>query len=68
MIHKHLSMGKVAILFEDIKELELANLDVGHSATEANKRNIVTSLIFRFELRQEPDKVLFWLPLSYEVS
>ena len=41
-------MGKVAILFEDIKELELANLDVGHSATPTNKRTIVTSLIFRF--------------------
>ena len=48
MIHKHLSMGKVAILFEDIKELELANLDVGHSATPTNKRTVVTSLIFRF--------------------
>ena len=59
MIHKHLSMGKVAILFEDIKELELANLDVGHSATEANKRTIVTSLIFRFvhKTRQKKNKL-----------
>lgn len=48
MMHKHLSMDKIAILFENIKELELANLDVGHSATPENKRSIVTSLIFRF--------------------
>ena len=47
-IHKTLSQGKVAILFEDIKELELANLDVGHTATSSNKRGVVTSLIFRF--------------------
>lgn len=47
-IHKTLSLGKVAIVFEDIKELELANLDVGHTATPTNKRSVVTSLIFRF--------------------
>jgi len=46
-IHKTLSLGKVAILFEDIQELELASLDVGHSATPTNKRAVVTSLLFR---------------------
>ena len=46
-IHKTLSLGKVAIMFEDIKELELASLDVGHTATPTNKRAVVTSLIFR---------------------
>ena len=35
-------------MFEDIKELELASLDVGHTATPTNKRAVVTSLIFRF--------------------
>ena len=48
-IHKTLSLGKVAILFEDIQELELASLEVGHSATPTNKRAVVTSLMFRFE-------------------
>ena len=47
-IHKTLSLGKVAIMFEDIKELELASLDVGHTATPTNKRAVVTSLILRF--------------------
>ena len=47
-IHKTLSLGKVAIIFEDIKELELASLDVGHTATPTNKRAVVTSLILRF--------------------
>ena len=42
--------GKVAIMFEDIKDLELINLDIGHSATEVNKRANVTSLIFRLGL------------------
>ena len=35
-------------MFEDIKELELASLDVGHTATPTNKRAVVTSLILRF--------------------
>ena len=43
-------------MFEDIKELELANLDVGHTATTINKRAVVTSLIFRFVKRREKNK------------
>ena len=46
-IHKTL-LGKVAIMFEDIEELELASLEVGQTATSTNKRAIVTSLLFRF--------------------
>ena len=46
-IHNKMLYGKVAIMFEDIKDLELINLDIGHSATEVNKRANVTSMIFR---------------------
>ena len=36
-------------MFEDIRELELVSLDIGHTATPTNKRAVVTSLIFRCE-------------------
>ena len=57
-IHKTLSLGKVAILFEDIQELELASLEVGHSATPTNKRAVVTSLIFRFAKKPKAYEII----------
>ena len=51
-IHKTMeaskSKSKIVIMFDNIKQLELSNLDIGHSATDNNKRATVTSILIRF--------------------
>ena len=51
-IHKTMeaskSKSKIVIMFDNIKQLELSNLDIGHSATDNNKRDTVTSILIRF--------------------
>ena len=42
------SKSKIVIMFDNIKQLELSNLDIGHSATDNNKRATVTSILIRF--------------------
>ena len=42
-----MSQSRVAILFSNIRQLELASLDIAHSATASNQRAVVTSLLFR---------------------
>ena len=46
-LHKTLSKSSVAIIFDNIKQLELNNLDIAHSPNNVNKRSLVTGLIFR---------------------
>ena len=46
-IHRTLSKSSVAIIFENIKQLELNNLDIAHSPSVDNKRHLVTGIIFR---------------------
>ena len=47
--HRTLSKSKVVILFENIRQLELSNLDIGHNPTQFNKRDKITSIIFRYK-------------------
>ena len=42
-----MSQSRVAILFSNIRQLELASLDIAHSASASNQRAVVTSLLFR---------------------
>ena len=48
-LHRTLSKSKVVILFENIRQLELSNLDIGHNPTQFNKRDKITSIIFRYK-------------------
>ena len=49
-IHRTLSQSKAAIIFEDIKELELSSFEISHTPTESNKRGQITSIIFRWKV------------------
>ena len=42
-----MSQSRVALLFSNIRQLELASLDIAHSASASNQRAVVTSLLFR---------------------
>ena len=52
-LHMTLSQRRVALMFEDIKQLDLTSLEISHTPTESNKRDKITSIIFRwkYELR-----------------
>ena len=47
-IHRTLSKSKAAIIFENIKQLELSSFDISHTPTASNKRGQITSIIFRW--------------------
>ena len=46
-LHRTLSQRRVALMFEDIKQLDLSSLEISHSPTDSNKRDKITSIIFR---------------------
>ena len=47
-LHKTLSQRRVALMFQDIKQLDLSNFEISHTATDSNKRDKITSIIFRY--------------------
>ena len=46
-IHRTLSQSRAALIFENIKELELSSFEISHTPTDSNKRDQITSIIFR---------------------
>ena len=46
-LHKTVVISKITILIENVKKLEISNLDVGYGATASNGREKVASIIFR---------------------
>ena len=47
-IHRTLSKSRAALIFENIKQLELSSFEISHTATDSNKRDQITSIIFRY--------------------
>ena len=47
-IHRTLSKSRAALILENIKQLELSSFEISHTATESNKRDQITSIIFRY--------------------
>ena len=46
-IHRTLSQSRAALIFENIKQLELSSFEISHTPTDSNKRDQITSIIFR---------------------
>ena len=46
-IHRTLSKSRAVIIFENIKELDLSSFEISHTPTDSNKRDQITSIIFR---------------------
>ena len=42
-IHRTLSQSRAALIFENIKQLELSSFEISHTPTDSNKRDQITS-------------------------